>query len=220
LAFRLNGYINLTHKESGLLIALLKKEGLKNFSLQVFPFLDNYIKGSEIVLEQYYLLNPSFTLNTIRIAGVPNNGKSIFMYNRDMSLLYYNTSEQINLIQNLNIHHTTFLKHLKNGTYYLGKYKFLREPVLTAKVKDMSDSDLALMLEKDRVKFNKNKPINSLSKPVLLTNVKDPNNSITLSSLGKCVEYFQNKGLSVHQTTLVRQINSGKAYHGYICKFV
>jgi len=222
LAFRLNGYINLTHKESGLLIPLLKKEGLKNFSLQVFPFRDNYIKGSEIVLEQYYLLNPSFTLNTIRIANNPSgsNAKSLYMYNRDMSILYYSSVQQIDFIRKFNIHHTTFTKHLNNGTYYLGKYLFLRETVLTAKVKDMSDSDLALMLEKDRVKFNKNKPINSLSKPVLLTNVKDPNNSITLSSLGKCVEYFQSKGLSAHQTTLVRQINSGKAYHGYICKFV
>jgi len=32
LSFRLNGYINLTHRENGLLIPLLKKEQLKNFS--------------------------------------------------------------------------------------------------------------------------------------------------------------------------------------------
>lgn len=129
-----------------------------------------------------------------------------------MSLLYYSSVQQIDFIRKFNIHHTTFTKHLNNGTYYLGKYLFRREAVLTAKVKDMSDSDLALMLEKDRVKFNKNKPINSLSKPVLLTDVKDPNNSITLSSLGKCVEYFENKGLSAHQTTLVKHINSGNNY--------
>ena len=159
LAFRLNGYINLSHRKSGLLIPLLHKEGLKNFSLQVFPFYHNYIKGSEIALEQYYLLDSSFTLNTIRVATVvgSNIGKSVFMYNRDMSILYYYTSEQINLIGKFNIHLTTLTKHLNAGTYYLGKYKFLREPVLTAKVKDMSDTDLALMLEMDRVKYNKNK---------------------------------------------------------------
>ena len=39
-------------------------------------------------------------------------------------------------------------------------------------------------------------------------------------SLGKCVEYFRNKGLAVSQVTLVKYINLGKAYHGYICKFV
>jgi hypothetical protein len=71
-------------------------------------------------------------------------------------------------ITSLNIHYVTFSKHLKNGTYYLGKYLFSREPVITAKVKEMSVLNLALMLEKDRVKYNKNKPLGSLSKSVLL----------------------------------------------------
>jgi len=115
-----------------------------------------------MLLEQYYLLDSSFTLNTTRVANEPNYGKSIFMYNRDMSILYYYTNEQINLIKNFNIHHTTFTKHLNKGTYYLGKYLFLREPVLTAKVKDISDLDLALMLENDRIKFNKNKPLKNI----------------------------------------------------------
>lgn len=114
--------------------------------------------------------------------GEDNNGKSVFMYNRDMSILYYYTSKQKNLIEKFNIHRTTLTKHLNNGTYYLGKYKFLREPVLTAKFKDMSDTDLALMLEKDRVKYNKNKSLNSLSKPVRLTCVDNLENTIVLPS--------------------------------------
>jgi hypothetical protein len=221
LAFRLNGYINLSHRESGLLIPLLKKEGLQNFSLQVFPFYDNYIKGSEIVLEQYYLLDPSFTLNTIRVANNPSgsNSKSLFMYNRDMTILYFFSTQRIDFIRKLNVHHTTFTKHLENGTYYLGKYLFSREAVLTAKVKDMTDLDLALMLEKDRAKYNINKPVNSLSKPVILTDVNNLENTVVLPSLGKCVEYLQNKGLSASQVTLVKHINLGKAYNGYLCKF-
>lgn len=147
------------------------------------------------------------------------------MYNRDMTILYYNSTQQIDFILKFNVHHTTFTKHLNKGTYYLDKYLFRREPVLTAKVKDLSDSDLALMLEKDRVKFNKNKPLNSLSKPVILTDVNNLNNTIMLPSLSKCVEYFQNKKkifffLSASQTTLVKHINLSKAYNGYICKFV
>lgn len=54
--------------------------------------------------------------------------------------------QQTNFIRKLNVHHTTFTKHLNNGTYYLGKYLFLTEPVLTAKIKEMSETDLALML--------------------------------------------------------------------------
>lgn len=222
LAFRLNGYINLSHRESGLLIPILKKERLKNFSLQVFPFYHNYIKGSELVLEQYYLLDSSFTLNTIRVANNPSgsNSKSLFMYNRDMTILYFCSTKQIDFIRKLNVHHITFSKHLENGTYYLGKYLFLRVPVLTAKVKDMSDSDLALMLEKDRVKYNKNKPLNSLSKPIILTDVNNVENTVVLNSLGKCVEYLHNKGLSASQVTLVKHINLGKAYKGYLCEYV
>jgi hypothetical protein len=49
-----------------------------------------------------------------------------------------------------------------------GKYFFSREPVLTAFVKEMSDLELVSMLEKDRIKYNKNKPVNSLSKSILL----------------------------------------------------
>lgn len=83
----------------------------------------------------------------------------------------------------------------------------------------MLDSDLTLMLEKDRVKFNKNKPLNSLSKPVILTDINNLNNTKILPRLGKCIEYFQNKGLPSSQITLVKYIISGKAYNGYICKF-
>ena len=221
LAFRLNGYIKLTHRKSGLLIPLLKKEKLKNFSLEIFPFYNNYTKGSEIVLQQYYLLDSSFTLNTIRVANNPSgsNAKTLYMFNRDMSILYYSSNQQVDFIRKLNIHHSTFSKHLKNKTYYLGKYLFLTEAVLTAKVKDMAESDLFSMLEKDRLKYNINKPLNGLARSVRLTNISTKDN-ITLPSLGKCIEYLRKKGLPANQVTLIKYINSGKAYHGHVYKFV
>jgi hypothetical protein len=98
----------------------------------------------------------------------------------------------------------------------LGKYLFSREPILTAKAKEISLLDLALTLEKDRVKYNKNKPINSLSKSVLLVDENNSNNIELFFSLGKCVEYLRNKGFPASQVTLVKRINSGKAYYGYI----
>lgn len=222
LALRLHGYIQLTHKESGLLIPLLKKEQLKNFSLQVFPLYNNYIKGSELVLEQYYLVDPSFTLNTIRVANNPSgsNAKGLYMYNRDMSILYYSSTQQIDFIRKLNIHHTTFTKHINKGTYYLGKYLFLREPVLTAKVEYKNDVELFSMLEKDRLKFNKNKPLHSLSKSVLITDINDTNNSIIVPSVDKCIEYLRNKGLVANRITFIKYINIGKPYKGYLCKYV
>jgi len=222
LALRLHGYIQLTHKESGLLIPLLNKEKLKNFSLQVYPFYNNYIKGSELILEQYYLVDPNFTLNTIRVANNPSgsNAKSLYMYNRDMSILYYSSTQQIDFIRKLNIHHTTFTKHVNKGTYYLGKYLFLREPVLTAKVEYKKDVELFSMLEKDRLKFNKYKPLHSLSKSVLITEINDTNNSIIVPSVDKCIEYLRNKGLVANRITFIKYINIGKPYKGYLCKYV
>lgn len=222
LAIRLNGYLKQKHRAIGLLIPLLNKEKLSNFSLEVIPLFNCYNFRSEIVLEQYYLLDPSFNLNTVKVANNPggSNAKSLYMYNRDKSILYYHSTQQKDFIINLNIHYITLNKHLKNGTYYLNKYLFTREPVLTAKTKTISVSDVALMLEKDRVKFNISKALNSLSKSVMLVDINNSKNSKLFLSIGKCIEYLKSKGLPANHSTLVRYIKLGKAYHGYMCKYV
>jgi hypothetical protein len=218
----LYGYLNLKYKLIGKFIPILNKEKLSNFTLKVIPLYLNYNFRSEIVLEQYYLLDPSFNLNTIKIANNNNpsssNAKSLYMYNRDQTILYYSSIFQKDFINNLNICHFTFTKHLKKGTYYLGKYFFSRKPVLSAKIKNISVLELALQLEKDRKKFNKNKPINSLSKSVLLIDIN--NNSKLFFSIGKCIEYLRKKGFPATQTTLVKYINTNKTYYDYIFKYV
>jgi hypothetical protein len=187
---------------------------------------NNYSFRSEIVLEQFFLLDPSFNLNTIKVANNPSGSyaKPLYMYNRDKTVLYYSSTQQKDFIDNLNISQFTFTpsacghplafaratlvrgprvrwkggkgKHLNKGTYYLGKYLFYRFPPwplaillplqeqplsedrgsagrgakaeITAKIKNISILELALQLENDRKNFNKNKPLNSLSKSVLL----------------------------------------------------
>ena len=139
------------------------------------------------------------------------------MYNRDKSVLYYYSTQQKDFIVNLNISHFTFTKHLNKGSYYLGKYLFSRFPENTAKVKDISNLDLALQLEKDRKIFIKNKPLNSLSRSVLLV---DDNTTKLFFSIGKCISYLRDKGLPATQTTLVKYIDKGKTYHGFYFKYV
>lgn len=173
LAIRMLGYFNFNHKLIGKFVPLLTKNSLSNWTLEIIPLYDNQNKCElryELVLEQFYLLDPSFNLNTIKVANNPSgsNAKSLFMYNRDKSILYYSSTQQKDFILNLNIVHFTFTKHLNKGTYYLGKYLFSREHELSAKVTDISLLELALQLEKDRLLFNKNKPLSSLSKPVLV----------------------------------------------------
>jgi hypothetical protein len=141
------------------------------------------------------------------------------MYNRDKSILYYFTTQQKDFISKLNITHLTFTKHLTKGTYYLGKYLFLRERIDTAKVTDMTLPEIAIMLQQDRVNFNKSKPVNSLSKSVLLIDIKSEE-EIVFESLGKCVKFFSSKGFPVSQVTLVKRLDTNISYHGYICKTI
>jgi len=220
LAIRLNGYLKNKHRVIDLLLPQLKGN-LDKFTLRIIPLNDNYPFRSEIVLEQYYLLDSSFNLNTVKVANNPSgsNAKPLYMYNRDKTILFYFSMQQKDFITNLNIHYVTFDKHLKKGTYYLGKYLFSRESSLNAKIVDMSIKDLALMLEKDREKYNRSKSTNSLSRSVMLVDEKDENKIELFPSLGKCVEFFKNKGLPTTQVTLVKRINTGKVYHGYICKY-
>lgn len=91
--------------------------------MEIIPLYDNYEFRSEIVLEQYYLLDSSFKLNTVRVVNKPSGSKAkaLYMYNREKSILYYFSMQQKDFITNLNIHYVTFNKHLNKGTYYLDR---------------------------------------------------------------------------------------------------
>lgn len=221
LSFRLKGYLNQTHKNTGKLIPLIKEIGLSEFKLEVIslPYYPEF--RPEIVLEQYYLLDPSFSLNTIRIVNNPSgsNSKALYLYNRDKSILYYSTTQQKDFISKLNISHFTFTKHLTKGTYYLGKYLFLRERIYTARSSDMTLAEIALMLKRDRVKFNREKPLNSSSKAILLIDVLSKE-ELLFESLGQCVNFLKSSGFSASQVTLVKRLNTDLSYKGYICKTV
>jgi len=145
-----------------------------------------------------------------------SNVQPLFMYNRDKSVLFYGSNKQIDFINLLDIHHSTLTKHVKNGTYYLGKYLFSREIVPTAKVIDMNVIDIALMLEQDRIIYNKNKSINSLSQSVILIDIKT-NEQLLFYSLGKCISFLNSKGFKANQTTLVKRLDTKLIYFGYKC---
>lgn len=76
LALRLRGYFNQTHKISGKLIPLIKTKSLASFKLEVIclPYYSEF--RPEIVLEQYFLLDPSFNLNTIKVSNNPSGSTS------------------------------------------------------------------------------------------------------------------------------------------------
>jgi len=140
---------------------------------------NDYEFRSELVLEQYYLLDPSFNCGNLKLDSRSSNVKRslekdkdssllplvgtaascpyLYMYNRDKTILYHYTRNRGDFIHGLNIHYATFEKHLEKGTYYLGKYLFTSEFAQLAKFKNMSIPELSLILAKDRERFKRKK---------------------------------------------------------------
>jgi len=169
------------------------------------------------VLEQYHLLTSSYNLNTINVVNNPSgsNARPLYMYNRDMSILYYASAQQKDFIQDLNVHHSTFTKHLEKGTYYLGKYVFSREVVLTASVMNVSKVDLSTMLEADRIKFNINKLVLSNNCPIIL--LGEDKTKLLFRSKGECIRFLKSKGHKADQRTLTKLLDSDIKYYNYRC---
>src|SRR5207247_7912992 len=135
LARRLIGYFNSTHKETGKLIPLIKKEGINAFDLEVIPLIDNYVVNQELSLEQYFLLHYKFNLNTLKVINNLSGAtsKPLYMYTKDFSQLIYYSHIQEDFIFKLRIHHSTFSNSLKTCRIYLEKYIITDNYVIVTK---------------------------------------------------------------------------------------
>ena len=90
---------------------------------------------------------------------------------------------------------------MSKGTYYLGKYLFLREQGGYCQSYGYDFTRNSCNVTKDRVKFNRTKSISIYSISVLLINIKS-GEEIVFESLGKCIKFFLSQGLPVSQATL------------------
>lgn len=215
LARRLIGYFNGTHKDTGKLIPLIKKEGVGAFKLQVIPLIESYSVNQELSLEQYFLLHPEFSLNTLKVVNNFSGAraKPLYMYTKDFSELIYHSDVQEDFIFKLGVHHSIFSKSLKTGAYYLDKYVFTDKPIVGAKENNLSITEINNLLDKDRVEIQKTK-----GRKVLLKAVNDNNNTKKFDSISDCITYLNTIAPS-SKTTLYRHIESGKPYHGYLCQW-
>jgi hypothetical protein len=213
---RLIGYFKNTHKDTGKLIPLIKKEGINAFNLEIIPLIDNYVINQELSLEQYFLLHSKFNLNTLKVvnnfSGV--RSKPLYMYTKDFTKLIYSSHVQEDFIFKLRIHHSIFSNSLNKGTLYLGKYIFTDKPVIGAKESDMSEKEINIMLDNDRLEEKNTKRI---TRKVLIKNIN--NNKIKLfNSINDCITYLNSIAPS-NKSTLYRYIESNKLYHGFICQW-
>jgi|SRR5580692_7341295 hypothetical protein len=216
LARRLIGYFNNNHKDTGKLIPLIQQEGVGAFNLQVIPLAESYQVNQELCLEQYFLLQSKFNLNTLRVVSDYSGARALplYMYTKDLSELIYSSNIQEDFIFKLKIHHSIFSNSLKTGAVYLDKYVFTNKPIIGAKESIMSETDINLMLDKDRLELLK-----SNSRKVVLKSLEPGNKETMLfDSISDCITFLNDIAPS-NKTTLYRHIESGKPYNGYLCEW-
>lgn len=225
LSRRLEQYFSPLHMfsqvNSGLLLPLIKKEGLGSFTLEVFvmpvEFSSDYYF---LFLEQYYLLHKSFDLNSKRVVNFRiNQGKYIYLYDREGETFYYYSKSIRQMCDDIGISHLTLAKYLDKDFFYLDFFKVTRTPIEGAAKSVLDLSELASFIETKRKQYRKNildGNKNDSSVPVILTEVAS-GNIISFPSIFATAEYLETKfDKKVWTKTISRYLDSGKAYKGYM----
>lgn len=171
-----------------------------------------------MVVEQFYLLSPQSQLNTLRVSNNPSgsNALALYMYNRDYSVMYFSSYKQIDFIRCLNIHPSTFTKHLENGTYYLKKYVFSREKIGEAIAVEMNPDEIKAMLEHDRAHSNRNK---SFIPGVILKHLVSEQ-ELKFENIESCLIFLKEQGYKANRKYLIERLKTNLSYYGYICSKV
>lgn len=223
----------------GLFLPLLRKEGLKAFKLIVFKLDSNKFSSQDaLILEQYFLLNKEFNLNTLRVVNAGSSkGDAVYVYDLTCSTLYYQAKSKIDLKRVLNIHTETTNKYLDSRIPYLNKFLLLSCFIPTAFISNISTEELIDIMQKERqnmytigtrrsiaVELKILPPMGDLPEGSSLeeegnTFVDHPGHTLNFDSLTSCIEYLKGLGLTIKRDTLTRYIKMGKVFHNFSCKY-
>jgi hypothetical protein len=209
----------------GKFLPLLHKEGLKAFKLRVFRLDANIFGGKDaLILEQYYLLNKEFNLNTLRVVnGGSSKGDAVYVYDLTCNILYYHASSRIELKRVLKIHTKTSKKYVDSKIPYLNKFLLLSYPIPTALTGCLSVEELIDIMQKERQDAYASGTRRSV--PVELE-IKEGNTFVDykgqtfkFDSLTSCIEYLKELGLTIKRDTLTKYIKNEKVFHNFLCKY-
>ena len=210
----------------GKFLPLLYKEGLKAFKLIIFKLDSNKFSLKDaLILEQYYLLNKEFNLNTLRVVNVGSSkGDAVYVYDLTCSTLYYKAKSRIELKRVLGIHTETSKKYVDSKIPYLNKFLLLSYPIPTASISNISVEELVNRMQKERQDMYKFGTRRSLSVEL---EIKEGNKfvgsgygyTLNFDSLASCVEYLKGLGLTIKRDTLTKYIKNEKVFHNFLCKY-
>ena len=210
---------------AGKFLPLLHKEGLKAFKLIIFKLDSNKFSNQDsLILEQYYLLDKEFNLNTLRVVNAGSSkGDAVYVYDLACSTLYYHAKSKIELKRILKIHTETSKKYVDSKIPYLKKFLLLSYPIPTALTSNISIEDLVDMMQKERQDMY---TLGTRRSILVELEIKEGNtfvdswgHTLNFDSLTSCIEYLKELGLTIKRDTLTKYIKDEKVFHNFLCKY-
>jgi hypothetical protein len=149
---RIDYYFKGDFPLAGKILPLLQKEGLEAFKLLIFKLDSNKFSIQDaLILEQYYLLDKNFNLNTLRVVNTGSSkGDGVYVYDLTCCTFYYHAKSKIELKRVLKIHTDTSKKYVDSKIPYLNKFLLLSYPIPTALNSNISVQKLANIMQKER----------------------------------------------------------------------
>lgn len=204
-----------SNKDTGMLLPMLEKENLKAFTLEVTVIPSSFSNYAHCFLEQYFLLDKRFNLNTHKIVNFRvNQGFKIYLYDKDCKTLYYSSNSLNAFCADLGIHHSSYKKHVANNEPYLGYFRISNYLIPEAVPADLTEVQVREFINKQR-KDSLNKLHISYGSVVEVLDI-DTNTITTIDSVAKAASKF-----GVSRSTIRSYISSEKPYKNrYIFKFI
>lgn len=194
------------NKSTGLLLPLIEKEGFEAFTLEIIVIPSIYPKYSHCFLEQYYLLDKEFNLNTHKIVNFRvNQGYKIYLYDLDYKTLYYTSNSLNEFCAYLGIHRSSYKKHIANNSPFLNYFrvsKILKTEAVPANLSYSKVRELIIKYRKeslDKLHLSYGKVIEVFD--------KETNDTMIFTSIIKASYRF-----GTSRTTIRNYITSGKLY--------
>ena len=149
---RMDYYFKGDFPLAGKFLPLLHREGLEAFKLIIFKLDSSKFSNQDaLILEQYYLLNKEFNLNTLRVVNAGSSkGDAVYVYDLTCSTLYYKAKSKIELKRVLKIHTETSKKFVDSKIPYLNNFLLLSYPIPTALISNISVEELVSIMQKER----------------------------------------------------------------------
>ncbi len=175
---------------------------------------------SYLLLEQYYLLNKQFDLNTQRIVQFRAlRPHKIYLYDLEGKTLYYSSISFNQTQRDLGLHYSVYKKCIDQGNSYLNLFKITNTPIEGAIKSNLNLIELInLISEKQELKnrsvtfsgkrYTKSIPITI--KEVITGDIQDFPNILAV------VSYLESKNNKVNRNTIAKYMNSGKPFKGYL----